>query len=321
MSWANWSRYNCRQKIWAAGAGEGPKLTVKNGMLLLKKGANRAWFPVQKGVSQWMGKTKVHRKDTFLITEEQIKSFEPLLLPGDILLERREWYMTNIGIPGFWTHVALYIGSAQQRATFFDDPQVIDWVKKKRAPDFEALLKKTYPQTYDLCMALTPDGRLPRVIEALADGVVFTSLEHSAACDSLAVLRPRLTKKEKAIAVLQAMQYSQRPYDYDFDFLTDSRLVCTELVYKAFEPGTETTGLTLPLENLMGHWIMPANAFARQFDEHFGSARQQMELVLFLDGDEREGKARTGTRALFRRSWTRPKWHILRVKPSPRASN
>jgi hypothetical protein len=44
-------------------------------------------------------------------------------------------------------------------------------------------------------------------------------------------------------------------------------------------------GLQLPIESLMGHMITPANAFARQFDPTWGSGNQQMDLVLFLDGD------------------------------------
>ncbi len=61
----------------------------------------------------------------------------------------------------------------------------------------------------------------------------------------------------------------------------------------------------------MGHMITPANAFARQFDPTWGSGNQQMDLVLFLDGDEKMKQAVVSDVAAFRDSWNRPKWHIL----------
>jgi hypothetical protein len=61
----------------------------------------------------------------------------------------------------------------------------------------------------------------------------------------------------------------------------------------------------------MGQMLTPANAFARQFDQTFGTDGQQMDLVLFLDGREKEKLAAESDLAAFRQSWQRPKWHIL----------
>jgi hypothetical protein len=38
---------------------------------------------------------------------------------------------------------------------------------------------------------------------------------------------------------------------------------------------------------------------------------QQSDLILFLDGQERKGKAVEADLAEFRSSWQRPKWHVL----------
>ena len=107
------------------------------------------------------------------------------------------------------------------------------------------------------------------------------------------------------------MRYYGRPYDYDFDFGSDTSLVCTELVVKSYLPDTTKMGLDLPMERLMGHMITPANAFVRQFDRTFGGREQQMDLVLFLDGHERDKRATASDVETFRTSWNRPKWHIL----------
>jgi hypothetical protein len=122
------------------------------------------------------------------------------------------------------------------------------------------------------------------------------------------VLRPRLPLVERAQALTRAFHYMGRPYDFHFDFQTDSALVCTELVYKAYEPAPGLRGLRLKLEEIVGRTAIPANGFARQYDEEKGA---QFDLVLFLDGQERPGQAVEASAEEFRRSWRRPKWHVL----------
>lgn len=299
--------------IWKAGQGRGPLLTVKNALKIVQDGAQSAWLPVQTGVAEWMGHTRVYRPGEFLITLAQIKRLQPELRPGDILLERREWFLSNIGLPGFWSHAAIYLGSAEQRRAFFADLQVREWVEQKGEPsgDFEALLQSRYPDAYVESGSVREQGHVVRVIEALGPGVSFTSLERSAVCDSLAVLRPRLPKTEKAQALFRAFHYAGRPYDYNFDFSTDARLVCTELVYKAYEPASGFKGLTFPLIEMLGRQVTPANELAKQFDAQCGTEDQQFDLVVFLDGHERRKTAVEGSLADFRVSWKRPKWHVL----------
>lgn len=61
----------------------------------------------------------------------------------------------------------------------------------------------------------------------------------------------------------------------------------------------------------MGHMVTPANAFVQQFDEAFGTPAQQLDLVVFLDGNEKVKGAVEADASIFRTSWRRPKWHIL----------
>jgi hypothetical protein len=297
------------------GRGSGPKMTARNAAQVVRKVAHDARMPAQEKVARWMGEVRVYRWGEALISEEQIREMRDKLEPGDILLERREWYLTNAGIPGYWPHAALYVGTPETREAFFQDPEVEAWLAEQGATSLEELLRSRAPDAY------TASGRLEmghprRVLEAIADGVVFTSLEHSAAADSVAVLRPRLGKRARAIALLRAFQFAGRPYDYDFDFLTDTALVCSELVYKAYQPSEQAPGLELPLSPVAGRLMMTPNDIAQRFAAELGTAKQQLDLVLMLDGDERTDRAVPAAAHVFAESWRRPKWHIVTAGPA-----
>ncbi|MFZ1987211.1 MAG: YiiX/YebB-like N1pC/P60 family cysteine hydrolase, partial [Desulfatitalea sp.] len=303
-----------RAFIWEMGKGRGQALTLGNALRIVQDTSFSAFFPVQKGISIWMGDTKVWRKDQSLISPEQIQALPNQLQPGDMLLERREWYLSNVGLPGFWPHVALYVGTPEERSTFFKgEDAVCGWLASQGVAgcDAELMLQRNYPQAYALSVAAQEHGHRPRVMEAISEGVSFTTLEHSAACDSLAVLRPKLPKIEKLRAIAHAFQYQGRPYDFNFDFLTDAALVCSELIYKCYEPTQDYVGIRLPIVEMMGRKLTPPNEIVRQFDRDFGSPSQQTDLVLFFDGHEAAGNALSAPLESFRQSWQRPKWHIL----------
>jgi len=295
--------------IWQAGKGSGPKYTAKNALRIIQDAGFTVWFPLQKGVSEWMGDVKVMRTKQSLISKEQIKAMQSQLLPGDILLVRREWYLSNIGLPGYWPHAAIYIGTAEERQNYFDDAQVKARYKKNSG-SLDEYLKQRYPAAYALGIRPQQHGHAPRVLEAISEGVSFTTLEHSVDADSVVILRPRLSKVEKAAAIERAYYYSGRPYDFNFDFLTDAELVCTELVYKAYEPHKAYRGLTFPLQEIVGRKVTTANDIAHMFDEEYGQSRQQLDFIAFYDGHERMNKAVVSDVKAFRQSWKRPKWFI-----------
>ena len=83
------------------------------------------------------------------------------------------------------------------------------------------------------------------------------------------------------------------------------------MIYKAFEPSAEIPGLRLDLEEILGRTAIPANAIARQFDKQYGTPVAQFDFVAFLDGQEKAGSAVEAGVEEFRKSWQRPKWHVL----------
>lgn len=300
-------------RLWQMGRGKGEALSLVNAVAVVRNLGQRAVFPVQAGVSEWMGDTKVLRQNHALISEEQIAAMIPKMQPGDVMLQRREWYVSNVGLPGFWSHAALYVGTPEERRAYFDDAEVRAWVKSQGAADgnIETLLQQRHAQAYAMGLATQEHGHVPRVLEAISEGVSFTTMEHSAAADSVVALRPRLSKKDRAFALLRAFGYAGRPYDFDFDFQTDASLVCTELVYKAYEPAAAFKGVNMQAEEIVGRLAIPANSIARQFDQEYGTPAQQWDMLLFIDGSERNKRAVESDVAAFRTSWQRPKWHVL----------
>lgn len=305
------------QRVLEFGMGKGELMTLQNALTLLKQKHNEAWLPVQAGIAEWMGDTKILRPHAFLIKPEQIRELGGLLQPGDIMLQRREWYLSNAGLPGFWPHAALYVGTADERRRHFNTPRLDTWLNrhgihgKHRGDAFNALLQRDFPDTWQRSQELDADGKVYRIIEAISEGVSFTSLEHSAAADSLVILRPRLSAAARARAIYRAWLHQGKPYDYNFDFVTDNELVCSELVYKAYEPGDGLDGLQLPLVTVLGRTVSTPNDMARLFDQEQDTDQAQLEMIQFLDGDERSGTARKADLKAFRDSWKRPKWHIL----------
>ena len=196
-----------------------------------------SWFPVQKSVAEWMGDTKVKRLHQHLITGEQIATMREKMRPGDIIVARKNWYLSNIGLPGFWPHAELYLGAPERLDDYFSDAALGEHIPELSGePKLSVYLSRTYPDAWKAYLA-KPDheGEAHEVIESMSEGVLFSSLERAAGADYVGVLRPRREKLEQARAIIKAFRYWGRPYDFNFDFLTDSTIVCTELVYKAWE--------------------------------------------------------------------------------------
>lgn len=284
------------------------KLFGGNTVDIGKDTAHTVWFPVQAEAAEVMGDTRVRRHDLSLITVEQAREAARRSEPGDILVERRNWYLSNVGLPGFWPHAALYLGSAAELALYFADPEV----EQAYGKPFTQVLEEKYPTAWASYTAADPEGHAPRVLEAMSEGVVFTSAEHSiGTADYVADMRPLTSKLDKARAIERAFAWVGRPYDFDFDFFTDASLVCSELVYKAYEPRAESPGVAFPLERVVGRMTLGPNTMVRVFDDEYGTPRQQLGFAWFLDGHEKARNASFSDVDAFRRSHTRPKWDVV----------
>ena len=289
-------------------------LLVANSAGTVTRSLWRTWFPIQKGVARSMGKVKVWRIGQTLITPEQAFSFSRAFEPGDFYLTRKEWRLTNVGIPGYWTHSAIYIGSVSERARFFDTPEVNQWLAEQGFSSFEALLRSA-SEIYAEHSGYDALGEV-RVIEALDAGVIFNSIETSLSADGAAVFRPLLGKLEKAKAIYNSFYYTGQPYDFDFDFDSDNAMVCSELIFKAYQAGTTQVGVDFPLYKVAGRKMLTPSEIAQWYDETVDTDAQELELVMFIDGNEKNRVAFQSTPAAFKGSWRRPDWYIFK-QPAP----
>jgi len=139
-----------------------------------------------------------------------------VLAPGDVLVTRKEHAITNYFLPGFWPHAALYLGHLDEL--------------EQRGLAGHAHFQ---PRWQRLIACDSTESR--RVLEAMKDGVLLRSLQSPCSADSVVVLRPHLTEAQVNEALARAMFHEGKAYDFNFDFTRSDRLVCTEVVYRAYE--------------------------------------------------------------------------------------
>jgi hypothetical protein len=111
----------------------------------------------------------------------------------------------------------------------------------------------------------------PCVLEAMKDGVKIRSVNSALNSDSVVVIRPFLDTAQIGCALAQALMHEGKAYDFDFDFCASHRLVCTEVVYRAYEG---VAGVQFSLKRHVGRFALAANELIRM-----ALARRHFELI------------------------------------------
>lgn len=146
--------------------------------------------------------------DDSRVTPAIQKQLAEYLKAGDVLITRHDFVASNLFLPGYWPHAALYIGSETERENLgieLDEKTAKRWT-----------------------------GEI-RTLEAQKDGVLFRPLAETLDVDELIVLRPNLNKKQISKALARAVQHEGKGYNFDFDFFSSDQLVCTEVVFRAYD--------------------------------------------------------------------------------------
>ena len=133
------------------------------------------------------------------------------LRPGDILIEKTPFRLTDKLIPGYFGHAAIWVGSEAELTAIglWDDARVARYHDELRA------------------------GR--SVLEALRNGVQLNTLRHFLNVDDLLVLRDSKLEGERLKEHLtRAFRQIGKRYDFNYDVTTGDRIACSELVYLVF---------------------------------------------------------------------------------------
>ena len=153
--------------------------------------------------------SEVHNPWHEKLLDENIQAqIKELLAPGDVIVSRNHDALTNLALPGYWPHSSLHVGKAAHAQTIgvqIDDDRKQRWAEPAR------------------------------VLEARKDGVLFRPLSDTLAVDAVAIIRPKLSQSQLADALTQAISHEGKLYNFDFDFFRADRLVCTEVVYRAYD--------------------------------------------------------------------------------------
>ena len=151
-----------------------------------------------------------------------------LAQPGDVFVTRHDDALSNLFLPGFWPHAALFLGA--------DMP----------------------PECHPLPPA---DETGLWFLESKKDGVKIRPAGETLAVDALVVLRPPLPENKLRHALQRALSHRGKPYDFLFDFRTADRLVCTEVIYRGYH-GIDP--VRFHLREIGGRLCLPAEEFLDQ---------------------------------------------------------
>lgn len=133
------------------------------------------------------------------ISSSQRTELLELAQPGDVFITRHDDAMSNLFLPGYWPHAALFLGGKKSEQT--------ESGSCRYQHDF---------------------------LEAKKDGVLFRAASETLHVDSCLILRPPLEVQQREIALQRACSHEGKMYDFLFDFRTSDRLACTEVIYRTY---------------------------------------------------------------------------------------
>jgi hypothetical protein len=135
------------------------------------------------------------------------------LKPMDIIFDKSPFILTDKFIPGFFGHVALYLGTEAQLKSIgmWNHPSIIP---------FQMQIKQ---------------GNV--ILEAVRSGVHLNTVQGFMNIDTFMLIRKEdgLSSPDIMIdQITRGMDQMGKPYDFNFDVQTLDKIVCSELIYIIF---------------------------------------------------------------------------------------
>jgi len=156
---------------------------------------------------------------SYLIKGDETRQVMKTLKPGDIVVRGYKNYLDGYFIPGFFSHVGLYLGDVPNE----DNVMLLPSVKDKFYAEGEQIM-----------------------VHAMAEGVFMEDLLNFCRCDYLLILRSsKVTQGNVNEIYNRALMRLGTPYDFRFDFSQYNNLSCTEFVYVCLEDILQEEGVRL----------------------------------------------------------------------------
>ena len=216
-----------------------------------------------------IGTIQMRHGKLYNMSSSKIEALRKKLKPLDILMDKTPYRLTDFFIPGYWGHVAIWLGTESELK------EIGIWEK---LPELEARARQHFGYEGISFQHSIRVGQ--NIVEALRPGVQINSLEHFLDIDDFAVIRPtQLTESEKEIFLINALSQTGKDYDFNFDIETSKTIVCTELVYVTYD--------TYPWETRSSfgrYTINPDQVAELGLNENYFEI-----LMMYIDGKERFG--------------------------------
>jgi hypothetical protein len=212
----------------------------------------RGMYAVQTAIGCGMAEVFVRPGHAPSLPREIRAAVVQLLRPGDVLIVRKEFAATNYFLPGYWPHAALFLGRLSELAGCgIGEHEHV----RGRLPKVQLATPLTGVLAPDENHTWSDGAEHPCVLEAMKDGVKIRSVNSPFNSDSIVVVRPRMDGAQIACALAQALMHEGKAYDFDFNFCLSHRLVCTEVVYRAYEG---VAGVEFDLRRHAGRFALSA---------------------------------------------------------------
>lgn len=201
------------------------------------------WFRIRfhatrllsKGFGGSAGIIKFRKGKLKDLSREEHDGLVSHLKPLDILLEKTPFRLTDKFIPGYYGHLAIWVGTERELK------EAGIW---NELPHYYKMSQERYSYEGPSFQEAVREGR--RIVEALRPGVEINTLRHFLNIDDLAVLRltecPEgssgirfcLTPRKKREYLLEVFKQIGKDYDFNFNVNTETAIVCSELAYRVF---------------------------------------------------------------------------------------
>lgn len=193
---------------------------------------------IYKGFLKIFGDIKVFKFPLFILYDpssyklkgDDIREVIKIIQPGDILVRGYINYLDGYFIPGFFSHVGLYVGEVKQSDSANLKPDQIH--------DFKA-------------------GE-QMVVHSMAEGVFMEDVINFCRCDYMLIMRRDLAvEKEESQKITfsdvfkVALSNLGKEYDFKFDFSDFHSLSCTELVFDCCKAFIRDYGIDVKMRKVL----------------------------------------------------------------------